>query len=246
MTLLRVLWLFRNMKYIIHKTADKPSHNGQWESAVWQQADVLHIEHFHPCSSGHRPTTDAKLLYDNDNLYVLFRVADQYVKAVYTEFQDPVCNDSCVEFFVMPTPLLLPSEDRTQEGYFNFEINCIGTMLLYYIEDPIRTDTGFQKSTPVTIAHVRGITIFHSLSGVIKKEIATPTEWYIEYNIPFSQDDIKKVKKSLISTNVNKTLSFDPKVDTITSATITTGLVFDSINKGSSLFNLLREKGFIQ
>lgn len=166
------------MKYIIHKTDTTPSYKGRWESLFWQQAKTLRIDTFHPQSSNHHPKTEAKLLYDDENLYVIFRVEDQYVKAVYTHYQDPVCQDSCVEFFVMPAPA---------KGYFNFEINCIGTLLLYYIEDPRRTKNGFKKYKPVKQELANRLTIFHSISEEkVDVEIETPVEWYIEYNIPFS------------------------------------------------------------
>lgn len=165
------------MKYTIHKTTTKPSYTGQWESRVWQQANTLYIDKFHPHSSSHHPKTEAKLLYDEKNLYVIFRVEDQYVKAIYTAYQDPVCNDSCVEFFVMPTQ---------EKGYFNFEINSVGTMLLYYIKDPGRTDDGFEQYEPIRKELVNRMTIFHSIPEKVEVEIKTPIEWYIEYNIPFS------------------------------------------------------------
>ena len=77
-----------------------------------------------------------------------------------------------------------PSPDY--QGYFNIEINCIGTMLLYYIEDCKRTADGFAKYDPVPEELVSCINIFHSLSGKIEHEIETPVEWVIEYNLPFS------------------------------------------------------------
>ncbi len=165
------------MKYTIRKTAVPPSFHGQWNSTVWQQAPVLAIEHFHPQSSRHHPKTEAKLLYDDANLYVIFRVFDRYVRAVHTAYQDQVCNDSCVEFFVQPDPA---------KGYFNFEVNCIGTLLLSYIDDPTCTAAGFASYTRVPAALIQPMTIFHSLSGVIEPEITQPTDWIIEYNIPFS------------------------------------------------------------
>jgi len=73
-----------------------------------------------------------------------------------------------------------------------------------------------------------------------------PIQLSKKYNLSFAEDDITKVKKSLIARNVNEDIGYDSKVDAITSATITTGLVYDSINKGSTVYNLLREKGFIQ
>lgn len=69
------------------------------------------------------------MLYDNRNVYGLFQVKDQYVKAVAEKNQDQVCRDSCVEFFVKPA---------NAERYFNFEMNCGGKPALSCQELPLR------------------------------------------------------------------------------------------------------------
>ena len=51
-----------------------------------------------------RPRTRSKVLYDDRGIYVLFRVADRYVRCVRTEHQSHVYRDSCVEFFAQPKP----------------------------------------------------------------------------------------------------------------------------------------------
>ncbi len=165
------------MQYKIQKTASRPEFIGHWDYGVWQHVPALAIDNFHPRNSQHHPQTKAKLLYDDKNLYIIFQVIDQYVRAVYTTYQEQVCNDSCVEFFVQPD---------AANGYFNFEVNCIGTLLLNYIEDPTRTADGFASYTRVPASLIQSMTIFHSLSGVIDPEISTPTDWIIEYNIPFT------------------------------------------------------------
>lgn len=178
------------MNYTIHWTDTRPSYQGQWNSGVWQKAETIYIDKFHPQSSDHHPKTAVKLLYDDENIYVMFRVEDRYVNAVHTTYQEPVCNDSCVEFFVMPC---LFRSDALQKGfapdyrgYFNVEVNCIGTMLLYYIEDWRRTPDGFAKYEPVPEGLARHITIFHSISEKTEHEIDTPVEWVTGYNLPFS------------------------------------------------------------
>jgi hypothetical protein len=181
------------MKYTIHWTDTRPSFQEQWNSRVWQKAETLQVAHFHPQSSSHRPKTQAKLLYDDEGIYVIFRVEDRYVKAVHENYQDPVCQDSCVEFFVMPCGFVnytslssVTSPCENYQGYFNFEVNCIGTMLLYYIEDHRRTPDGFAKYDPVQEILANRITVFHSLSGPIEEEITTPVDWVVGYQIPFS------------------------------------------------------------
>src|SRR5258708_3044160 len=108
--------------------------------AHWNSADVLQIDQFHPESGLHRPRVFARLLRDQRSLLLGFEVEDDYAVSRATQYQEQVSRDSCVEFFVKPLP---------GSGYFNFELNCGGTMLLYYIEDPTRTPNGLAKYTPV-------------------------------------------------------------------------------------------------
>ena len=164
------------MKYIIQRAAAAPALDGEWESEVWRRGDVVSVDRFHPQSSGHRPVTEARVLYDDEALYVSFRVRDRYVRCVHMNYQDSVCRDSCAEFFVQPDPA---------RGYFNFEINCGGTMLLYYVTDATRTAGGDAAKVEVDAERAATIEIYHSLSGPIEEEIVDPTTWSIQYRVPF-------------------------------------------------------------
>ncbi|MBW1888315.1 MAG: hypothetical protein JRI52_08205 [Deltaproteobacteria bacterium] len=66
------------------------------------------------------------------------------------------------------------------------------------------------------------------------------------YNERFNEEDIAEIKKRIVSRNVRETIPFNSEVDAISSATITSGLIYDSINKGGRIFDLLIEKGFIK
>ena len=163
--------------YTIRRASIKPDLDGKWDSPVWQEANVLKIDHFHPRSSDHRPKVQAKVLYDADGLYLFFKVKDQYVRSVCTNYQDSVCGDSCVEFFVRPRP---------DHGYLNFEANCGGTFLLYYVEDARALRRGgFAKFAPVDKAIFDQVKVYHSLPGTVNPEITEPLEWFLEYFIPF-------------------------------------------------------------
>ena len=95
---------YTSMHYTIHRTDDLDLPDADWERPQWQAAETLEITHFPWEDSGHRPRTQARLLYDERALSIIFRVEDRYVRAVAERFQDSVCTDSCVEFFVAPYP----------------------------------------------------------------------------------------------------------------------------------------------
>jgi hypothetical protein len=163
--------------YTVYPTKIAPPLIAGWEDPVWRRAQVAEIDHFHPASSSHRPVARARLLYDERSFYLQFRVLDRYVRCTRTQYQEPVFRDSCVEFFVRP---------KTSAGYFNFETNCGGVLLLSYIEDPTRTSEGFAKFTPVAQEHGQCIRIEHSMPRVVFPEQAGPIDWQVGCQIPLN------------------------------------------------------------
>lgn len=161
--------------FTIHKTPAPPEFTGLWDGPVWSRSDTLSIDHFHPASSDHRPAVKAKVLYDASALYVHFKVNDRYVRCLQTRHQDPVCQDSCVEFFFKPRP---------DSGYLNMEANAGGTFLCSYIEDAHRTPAGFEKCIRIDPAWLERIPVYHSLPRLVEPELVSPVEWQLEYAIP--------------------------------------------------------------
>ena len=139
--------------------------------ALWSAADELEVTHYVWEDSGHRPRTRARLLWDDGWLAVLFVVDDRYVRAAARRFNDSVCHDSCVEFFVAP------AADPAADAYFNFEVNCGGTLLLY------RCGTRFEE---VPEADGAAIAMAHTQPKIVDPEIVGPTTWAVEYHVPWS------------------------------------------------------------
>ena len=164
------------MEYTIRSANDKVYPDKNLPLDIWDKADTLQITHFPWQDSGHRPETTVRLLYTTNALYIRFEVKDQFIRAVARQFQDNVCTDSCVEFFVAPVPDSL--------DYFNFEVNCGGTMLLHRCPSIEERANGRETEN---VTHADGLTIEmeHSLPKIIDPEIAEPTNWTIEYRIPF-------------------------------------------------------------
>jgi len=65
------------------------------------------------------------------------------------------------------------------------------------------------------------------------------------YNETLNEADVSKIKGNIIARNVRETIPFNPAVDAVTSATITSGLMYDSVNNGALIYRRLIEKGFI-
>jgi hypothetical protein len=166
----------KRCEYIVHHTTVPQGNKGDWNGPAWENVPHLELNCFRPEGSGHRPMAKAKLLYDSKQLKCIFQVQDQYVRCIHTEFQGPVYQDSCVEFFVQPKP---------DYGYFNFEFNCGGTLLASYITDPTRIGTDLKEYAPLTRNEVEQIDIYHSLPRKVFPEIQQKVTWQIEVSIPF-------------------------------------------------------------
>jgi hypothetical protein len=165
-------------KYTVRRTDVAPALGGDWDGPVWGKAETADLTHFLPKSSDHRPRAQARVLYDDAGIYGMFRVEDRYVRCVNTQFQDQVCRDSCVEFFFNPKP---------GAGYFNFEFNCGGTFLCYYITDPSRRHRGpIRQHVKLTEADAELVRIYHSMPSVVDPEITEPTTWFLEFFIPYA------------------------------------------------------------
>ena len=71
------------------------------------------------------PDVSFRMFHTGEVLMLRFDVAEQYTAAAAADDNGPVWQDSCVEFFFAPD----------DGGYYTFEINCIGTLLLSHRRD---------------------------------------------------------------------------------------------------------------
>ena len=163
--------------YTIRRATSAPADLLNFESSFWEAADIVKVDHYYAQSSSHHPNVRAKVLHDEQNLYLVFDVQDQYVRVVAKGYQAAVCKDACVEFFVRP---------KADKGYLNFENSGGGSQLCYYIEDAERRPDGFKKFTKLPDEWMKQTKILHSLPARVEPEMAEPTHWRLALTIPRS------------------------------------------------------------
>ena len=103
--------------------------DGNWQGSFWVDVHPVELTNYIFDVPEHRPRTQAKVVYDDKFIYIIFCVEDNYVMSVQQNHQDGVCRDSCVEFFFTPGADI-------SVGYFNVEINAGGKMLFHYQPAP--------------------------------------------------------------------------------------------------------------
>ncbi len=170
----RVEWLLPHLappraKYDIHRAKGGIKIDGELDEAAWKRARTVGDFHFNWWTGGAKEQTAAKMLWDDENLYVSWFCRDKHISASVTERHGPVSRDDCVEIFLSPNPAKVTN-------YYTFEINAIGTML-----NRCRTD--WWKGPPTW--EPEGViyrTTFHGQPR--KEEAAGDANWIVELAIP--------------------------------------------------------------
>jgi len=65
-------------------------------------------------------------------------------------------------------------------------------------------------------------------------------------NLNWTAEDIKKLKNRVMGRSIFKPFAFDPKVDSISGATITAILIFDSLEKAKEIYEKVKKEGYIR
>lgn len=65
-------------------------------------------------------------------------------------------------------------------------------------------------------------------------------------NVKWTEEDLKKLRSRTVGRSLFEPFTFDPGVDSITSATITAMLVFDSLSKAKEIYEKLKKEGYVK
>jgi len=163
----------KNLVYNVKRTHKKIQIDGVWDKSIWRQSKSIEIINDNGWETNFMPKTQVKLLYDEHNLYVIFRVEDKYVFCETKKHNQTVWTDSCVEFFFFPN-------GKTTQEYFNLEINCGGKVLMAYQRTPKK------DFSLLEIEDINQIEVAHSLPELVEEEIRESVTWTIEYRIPLN------------------------------------------------------------
>jgi hypothetical protein len=146
--------------------------DGVWDKPIWKNVPAVEITHYMGNKPSFLPSTFAKLMYDEENIYGIFLVKDKFVHCLVQETNGHVSGDSCVEFFFSP-------DESKPLFYFNLEINCGGIPLMQYVTVPRKEYVFIDES------QISKVEIAHSLPQKVFPEIVEDITWTIEFKLPF-------------------------------------------------------------
>ncbi len=142
--------------------------DGRLDEAAWATTPIIDQFSFPWWTAGAKERTEARLLWDDDNLYVGFTAFDPHISAVLTTRDDPVSRDDCVEVFVSPD-----TSDVRQ--YFNFEFNALGTLL--------DRSPAHKRSKSWNAA---GVQVAVTIAGTLNDATDADSLWTTEIALPFT------------------------------------------------------------
>lgn len=145
--------------------------DGKWDKPQWRDIQAIEINNYMGETPKFRPSVQAKMMYDDKNLYVIFHVQDRFVRCITKDYNGPVWEDACAELFFSPD-ISLPGR------YFNLEMNCGGTPLMHYNLIPRK------ESKQLEVDDIKKIEIAHTMPQIIDPEMTEPVTWTLEYRIP--------------------------------------------------------------
>ncbi len=141
--------------------------DGRINEDAWRQAENAGDFLFPWWESGDKEQTEARLLWDDTYLYISFVAHDAHISASYTNRDDPVSEEDCVEAFIAP------NLERVSD-YFNFEINALGTLLDRSPANKRSKDW-----------NAEGIQIVIEIDGTLNNNSDIDRIWTTEIAIPF-------------------------------------------------------------
>ncbi|MFZ1289577.1 MAG: carbohydrate-binding family 9-like protein [Melioribacteraceae bacterium] len=156
------------MKYLVKKIDDNLKTS--IDEMQFSEIESIHINNYLWMNNNYNPNVEAKVCYSAKNIFVYFKVYEKEITATYTNINDPVYKNSCVEFFVNLFP-------EMTDKYFNFEMNAIGTIYVGF------GAIGKRKILP--IEDIKLVKVFSTLTKPFVGQIENDF-WEIKLSIPIN------------------------------------------------------------
>jgi hypothetical protein len=162
-------------KYVVYQTISTIEIDGKmieasWENAAWTDV-FLDIEGEKMPKPLHQ--TRVKMLWDEENLYILAELEEPHVWAYYEKHDMIVFNENDFEIFIDP--------NGDSQNYFEIEVNAQNTIFDLFMPQPYR-DGGI----PFIAWNTPGLKSAIHVDGTLNNPADTDKKWTVEMAIPFS------------------------------------------------------------
>ena len=158
-------------EYTIHRAGTPIKIDGKLDEPAWVAAPDVGEFHFTWYKSGKKERTVARMLWDDEYLYVAHICEDDWITARCMEHDGPVAQDDCFEVMIAPNV-------GRPNVYFNIEWNVLGAWV-----DNHRPHGPNKPKAPVWDAD--GVRIAGTHVGTLNDDSDEDRYWIAEVAVPF-------------------------------------------------------------
>jgi hypothetical protein len=156
-------------RYEVKRATPRPVIDGKLDDKAWEAAAAIEFVFPWDFQTGAKQKTTARLLWDDDYLYVGYECDDADIVALRMERDDPTYMDDAVEIFINPKP--------TQTGvYFGLEMNARGVLYDYLMYDARYAFKRF---------NMQGVLLATFIRGTLNARGDEDKGWSLEVAIPW-------------------------------------------------------------
>lgn len=142
--------------------------DGKLNDAAWKNAGILELQFPWSEQTGAKQKTIARILWDDQFLYVGYECDDSDIVAHYLERDDPTYKDDAVEFFVNPDP--------SQTFYYGMEMNARAVLFDYFYAFP---------RLLLKRLNLTGVQLATNIRGTLNQTGDKDQGWSLEVAVPW-------------------------------------------------------------
>lgn len=158
---------FKRPEYVVYRADTPIMVNGKLDEDAWKSAPEIKGFQFPWWKSGKKEATVAKLLWDDQTLYVAHICHDSWITARCQEHDGPVARDDCFEVMIAPNI-------NKPTNYFNIEWNVLGA----YVD-------GHRVQKKKQAWDASGVRVAGNYMGTLNDDSDIDQKWIVEVAIPF-------------------------------------------------------------
>jgi hypothetical protein len=166
---------FNPKHYICYRSLGSLTIDGKLDEASWQQA--AWTDEFMDIEGEHMPkprfATRAKMLWDEEYLYIAAYMEEPHVWGTLTERDAVIFHDNDFEVFIDP--------DGDTHFYYEFEMNALNTIWDLMLTSPYRDE----KNVVLNAWDIRGIKTGVQVEGTLNNPKDKDKGWSVEIAMPW-------------------------------------------------------------
>jgi hypothetical protein len=160
--------------YEVKRAATPIVIDGKLNDKAWAAAATAELTFPWESQTGAKQKTVARLLWDDENLYVSYECEDADITANFTQRDDPTYRDDAVEIFINARP-------SQTVAYIGLEMNARGVLYDY-----LNTDLGGGSRVLFKRLNLDDVKVAASLDGTLNERGDKDRGWSLEASIPLA------------------------------------------------------------